>query len=255
MTARAPLDGRVALVTGVSRRVGIALTVAHRLAAAGASVYATGWPAHDAEMPWGADAGDVSDDLGFEVGLADFEDPATPLHVVDATVERFGAIDIVVAVHARSSSQSLADVTAEELDRSWAVNVRSIVLLAQRFAEQHDVPRPGGRMIWFTSGQHLQPMPDEIPYIVTKGALHQMTASLAHVLADHGIAANCINPGPVDTGYATGAAHDRVASMFPAGRWGTPDDVADLVEFLVSDAGGWIQGQVLNSEGGFRRVR
>jgi len=254
MTDRVTLAGRVALVTGVSRRAGIAYTAARRLAASGALVYATGWPDHDAGMPWGADEGDATIELGFEIGQADFEDPTTPARVIDATIERFGVVDMVIAVHARSSSQSLAEITAEELDRSWAVNVRSIVLLAQRFAERHDPQRTGGRMIWFTSGQHLQPMPDEIPYIVTKGALHQMTASVAHALADHGIAANCINPGPVDTGYATGAAHARVASRFPAGRWGTPDDVADLVEFLVSDAGGWVQGQVLNSEGGFRRV-
>ena len=64
-----------------------------------------------------------------------------------------------------------------------------------------------------------------------------MTASVADALIDTGIVANCINPGPVDTGYASGTAH------------------SDLVEFLVSDEGEWIQGQVINSEGGFRRSR
>ena len=108
-------------------------------------------------------------------------------------------------------------------------------------------------MIWFTSGQHLQPMPSEMPYAISKGALEAMTPTLAAALSAAGIAANCINPGPVDTGYADAATHAAVAKMFPGGRWGTPDDVANLVEFLVSDKGAWIQGQVLNSEGGFRR--
>jgi 3-oxoacyl-[acyl-carrier protein] reductase len=80
-----------------------------------------------------------------------------------------------------------------------------------------------------------------------------MTATVAAALADAGIVANCINPGPVDTGWATGAMHGEIAARFPSGRWGTPDDVANLVGFLSSDAGGWIQGQVIDSEGGFRR--
>jgi 3-oxoacyl-[acyl-carrier protein] reductase len=109
-------------------------------------------------------------------------------------------------------------------------------------------------MIWFTSGQHLQPMPDEMPYAISKGALEAMTPTLAAALADAGIVANCINPGPVDTGWADDATRTAVAAMFPRGTWGTPDDVANLVEFLVSDKGSWIQGQVLNSEGGFRRA-
>ena len=241
------LEGRVALVTGVSRRIGIAYTVAERLRALGADVYSTGWSPHDDEMPWGADAD------GPAVDQRNLEEPAAPAALVDAVYERHGALDIVVAVHARSSHYSLAELTAEELDRCWAANVRSVLLLAQRFAELHDPNRDSGRMLWFTSGQHHGPMETELPYAVTKGALHQMTASVAAALVEHGIVANCINPGPVDTGYATGDAHAAIAKRFPSGRWGTPDGVANLVAFLVSDEGGWIQGEVLSSEGGFRR--
>ncbi len=248
-----PLAGRIALVTGVSRRIGIGYTIASRLAALGACVYATGWPPHDAEMPQGRDDNEPTEVGAFAIERRDLEIPAEPAMLIDAVVDKFGAIDIVLAVHARSSREALADLSAEELDRTWAANVRSILLLAQRFAQRHDPARDGGRMIWFTSGQQLGPMPDELSYTVTKGALHALTASLAQPLAELGIAANCINPGPVDTGYATREVHARVASMFPSRRWGTPDDVANLVEFLVSDHGAWIIGQVLNSEGGFRR--
>src|SRR3954466_15359103 len=142
------LDGRVALVTGVSRRIGIAFTVAERLRGLGAEVYASGWSEHDAEMPWGADAD------GPDVDQRDLEDPTAPAALVDAVIERHGALDIVVAVHARSSHYSLAELTATELDRCWAANVRSIILLAQRFADVHDSSRGRGRMLWFTSGQH-----------------------------------------------------------------------------------------------------
>jgi 3-oxoacyl-[acyl-carrier protein] reductase len=201
-------------------------------------------------MPWGADETEIE---RFSVERRNLEEPTQPGALIDAVIDAHGAIDIVLAVHARSSQESLGELNADELDRCWAANVRSVLLLAKRFAQRHDPLRPGGRMIWFTSGQHLQPMSDQLAYAVTKGALHAMTPSLAQPLADVGIVANCINPGPVDTGYATDDARARVASMFPAGRWGTPNDVANLVEFLVSDQGAWIVGEVLNSEGGFRR--
>ncbi|NND75206.1 MAG: SDR family oxidoreductase [Ilumatobacter sp.] len=249
-----PLAGRVALVTGVSRPTGIAVVVAKRLAAMGATVAATGWPSHDAEMPWGTqDLGE----LPFEVGHHDLEHPAAPHELIDETVERHGRLDTVVAVHARSSHHSVATVDAVELDRCWAANVRSIVLLAQRFAAVHEPAPPGepptGRMLWFTSGQNEGPMDGEIAYGVTKGALHQMTRSIDHALAASRIVVNCINPGPVDTGWADAETAAFVADRFPDRRWGTPDDVSNLVAFLVSDEGAWIRGQVINSEGGFSR--
>jgi 3-oxoacyl-[acyl-carrier protein] reductase len=241
------LSGRIALVTGVSRRRGIGAAIGERLATDGASVFAAGWEFHDAEMPWGAD----SVDLPFE--SVDLGDPDAPAQLVDAAIERFGALDIVVANHARSSQEPLAEVTADELDRCWAVNARASVLLTQAFAGRHDDRRPGGRVVLFTSGQHLAPMGGELAYAISKGAIHQMTLSLADQLAHRGITVNCVNPGPVDTGWATGETHAAVAARFPSGRWGTPDDVARLVAWLVSDEAGWITGQVVDSEGGFRR--
>ena len=249
-----PLAGRVALVTGVSRSIGIAVAVARRLDALGATVHATGWTPHDAEMPWGEDPLPA---LPFTAAQHDLENPHVPARLVDEVVDAHGRIDIVVATHARSSELSFADVDATDLDRCWAANVRSMILLAQRFAERHDpAPTdrpPTGRMVWFTSGQNESPMDSEIAYAVSKGALHQMTRSVDHALAASRIIANCINPGPVDTGYASGAALASIAQRFPDGRWGTPDDVADVVGFLVSDAGAWIRGQVINAEGGFDR--
>ncbi len=245
-----PLVGRVALVTGVSRPQGIAYTLADRLADLGATVIASGWPRHDQDT---AGAPDPIRGQRFEIEERDLEEPDTPAALIDDIVARHGAIDIVLAAHPRRTRMSLANVTSDELDRSWAINVRSIVLLAQRFAERHDLARPGGRLIWFTSGQHLGPMPDELPYAITKGALHQMTSTVAALVVDVGIIANCINPGPVDTGYATGRDHELIRRRFPSGRWGVPTDVANLVEFLVRDEGASIQGQVIDSEGGFRR--
>lgn len=249
-----PLTGRVALVTGVSRAAGIAVTVARRLHERGATVHASGWPPHDEEMPWGAVP---PADLPFAVHRHDLERRDTPRALVDEVVAAHGRIDIVVAAHARSSAGGLADVDAVELDRCWAVNVRSIVLLAQALGDRHvAAPREGppvGRLLWFTSGQHRGPMDGEVAYAVSKGALHQMAATIDRALAPSRVIANCVNPGPVDTGYVDGAVHDEIAARFPDGRWGSPHDVANLVDFLVADTGAWIRGQVIDSEGGFSR--
>jgi 3-oxoacyl-[acyl-carrier protein] reductase len=248
-------------VTGVSRRAGIGFAVARRLLTDGASVLVHGFAPHDTAQPWGADpvgaegvlaALDAPEDRLARVEC-DLADPDGPAALVDAAIERFGALDIVVANHARSSHGSLADLTATELDASWAVNARASLLLVQAFAARHDDTRPDGRVVLFTSGQHLAPMPDELAYAVSKGAVHQMTRSLAEALADRRMTVNCVNPGPTDTGWATPDLAATVARAMPFGRWGTPEDVANLVAFLASEQGGWITGQVIDSEGGFRR--
>jgi len=267
-TASRPLAGRVAIVTGVSRRVGIGLAVARRLAALGAGLFVTSWAAHDREQPWGADPGGVAAVLA-ELGSGDASspavgrvehlevdllDPEAPDRVMAAAVEAFGHVDILVCNHARSSLGGLGQLTTAELDASFAVNTRAVLLLVQAFAAQHD-GRPGGRVVLFTSGQHLGPMPGELAYAASKGALVEVTASLADTLADRGVTVNTINPGPTDTGYVDQATRERVATMFPAGRWGAPDDAARLVAWLCTDDAAWVTGQVVNSEGGFRRFR
>lgn len=253
---------RVALVTGFSRQAGIAAGVVERLLADGYRVMASGWAPHDDEMSWGSDpAGNavlatvMDPDAGrLRYMDADLELAETPANLIEATIDTFGAIDAVVAVHARSSHDALADVTAAELDRCWAINTRASLLLAQQFGRSFDPARGNGRVIFFTSGQHIAPMGDEIAYATTKGAIQQMTASVSDQLIDLGITTNCVNPGPVDTGWATGEFHREVASAFPSGRWGTPTDIANLVSFLLSSEGGWLTGQTLNAEGGFRRA-
>ncbi|MFI7106954.1 SDR family oxidoreductase [Nonomuraea sp. NPDC050227] len=258
---RGPLAGRVAVVTGVSRQAGIGFALTRELLAAGARVLVQSWTPHDADQPWGSDPAGMAGVLEALGGLgdrlahvqADFADPLKPAWVIEQAVQRFGHVDVLIANHARSSKQSLEQVTAAELDLAWAVNARGSVLLTQAFAAQHDDQRPGGRVILFTSGQHLGPMPTELPYAISKGAIHQMTASLSEALVDRGITVNTVNPGPVDTGWASPELTRQLAGALPAGRWGRPEEVARLVRWLASDEAAWITGQVINSEGGFRR--
>jgi len=250
------LMGRVALVTGVSRRVGIGAAIARRLAANGASLVLHSWSRHDEEQPSGGDPGGaeaIATELAARTQVdhlsADFLDPDAPTRVVEAARGRFGLVDILVANHARSSAQDLEHLTADEIDASFAVNARATLLLVRAFAAQHD-GRTGGRVVMMTSGQHLGPMPDELPYIASKGAIHQLTASLAAHLAHRGITVNTVNPGATDTGYAQGGAYEEVRRANPQGRWGDPDDAARLIAWLVSDQAAWVTGQVIDSTGG-----
>ena len=237
---------RSALVTGISRRVGIGWTVARRLAADGWTVRGTGWPAHDEEMPWGGDGTDP-DLPGLAWTAADLADPAVPARLVEGHVAAHGGLEALVAVHARSSDQSLETVTAAEMDLSFAVNTRATVLLVQAAA------RVGvRRVVLFTTGVHQDPMPTELPYALSKAALQGITTSLAAALAPTGATVNCVNPGPKDTGYADEDTRRFVAGRMPLEpRWGRPADTAELVAFLVSDAAGWITGQTIDSDGGW----
>ena len=245
------------LVTGASRRVAIGAAIARRLVADGACVMLHSWSPHDQEQSWEPDPGGP-DALVAELRAAggrvehiaaDLADPDAPARLVHATRRAFGHLDGLVANHARSSQQSLEQLTAQELDLSYAVNTRATLLLVQAFAAPHEKPR-GGRVLLFTSGQYHGAMPDELPYIASKAALHELTRSLAVHLAprDH---RQLHQPGPNDTGYADPSTHAAVTARSPSGRWGSPADTAKLVAWLLSDEADWVTGQTIASDGGW----
>lgn len=253
------LAGRTALITGVSRRKGIGFALADRLARDGADVFVQHHAPYDAEQSWGAEH-DGPEALmealrqhgtRIEGMAADFFDAKAPGRVVEAAREALGPLDILIANHAHSTRGTLDTLTAEQVDRHLVVNVRGSLLLAQAFAAQHDDARTGGRIVLMTSGQHLGPMPGELAYVASKGALHQLTQSLAVHLASRGITVNTVNPGATDTGWASSDEYEAVKAAHPQGRWGTPEDAARLIAWLVSDEAAWITGQVLNSTGGW----
>jgi len=196
-----PLAGRSALVTGVTRRSGIGFAVASRLAQMGARVCIHSWLPGDTVRTDESEPGGMAALLdalrahGEPVAhvAADLGLPDAPGGVVAAATDAIGPLDILVANHTHHEGpQTLEDLTAAQIDRHLAVNVRGTLLLVQAWAGSHDDARPGGRVVLFTSGQHRGPMPQELAYVASKGALHQLTASLAAHLAPRRITVNTI---------------------------------------------------------------
>ncbi|MGW6444755.1 SDR family oxidoreductase [Lentzea sp. NPDC055074] len=246
------LGGRVALVTGVSRREGIGYAIASRLSGLGAELFLHYY--HPVDPPWSDDpVRQIMGEFGASSFGMDLSEPDAADLLMDAAVDAYGRVDVLICNHARDGGDgSLADVDAAMLDEHYAINTRSSILLAKAFA-RHWNRTDGGRIVFLTSGQNLGPMPGEIAYAASKGALAAIVATLSHELADRGITVNAVNPGPTDTGWAGPELTEFVNERMPAKRWGRPDDAARLISWLCTDDGAWITGQVLNSEGGFRR--
>ncbi len=254
------LRTRVALVTGVGRRRGIGSAICRALAYRGADVFFTYWKACDREAPWPRDEAEPEVLLGElrSVGLRaegmdlDLSLPDSPERLLDVVVERLGPPSILVNNAAYSTRDGFERLDAQTLDAHYAVNLRAAALLSVGFARRYP-GGPGGRIINLTSGQSLGPMPEELAYAATKGAIEAFTLTLAAEVGHRGITVNAVNPGPTDTGWMTEELERELAAKFPTGRVGEPEDAARLVAFLAGDEARWITGQIIHSEGGFLR--
>ncbi|MFF5306313.1 SDR family oxidoreductase [Streptomyces sp. NPDC013161] len=250
-----PSPRPLALITGVGRTVGIGAGVARRLAASGWDIAFTYWTPYDERMAWGPEAGAASaitDNLtqhgaaAMEVE-ADLADPDTPARVFDEIERELGGVTALVMCHCESVDSGLLDTTVESFDRHFAVNARATWLLIREYGRRFAAAPGSGRIIALTSDHTV----NNLPYGASKGALDRITLAAAHELAQLGITANVINPGPVDTGWMTDEGRAHVLRQTPLNRLGTPQDTAHLVDFLCSPEGQWINGQLLMSNGGF----
>ncbi len=236
-------DPRRVIVTGVGRKAGIAASIADRLRDDGWQVVTTGWRRYDARMDWGADDQPLAD---HEV---DFTDPVAP----DALFEELasgGPVIAMVMCHAESVDSDILSTTVESFDRHFAVNARASWLLIRAFARQFPRSAAGaGRIVALTSDATSF----NLPYGSSKGALDRIVLAAAVELKDLGLTANVVNPGPNDTGWMDDELRDLIVQRNLQPRLGTPSDTANLVSFLLSEQGGWINAQLLHSDGGVRR--
>jgi NAD(P)-dependent dehydrogenase (short-subunit alcohol dehydrogenase family) len=241
------LSGRVAVVTGGTRGIGRA--VAGGLAAAGAKVVvasrkADACAATQAELEAaGAEA------LGVPTHLGEVEDVG---RLIEATVGRFGAVDIVVNNAATALAQPIDQITPEAWDKSLSVNLRGPVFLVQA-ALPHLRASPHPAVVnvisvgAFLFGQHTS------MYASGKGGLLTMTRYMASEFAGDSIRVNALAPGGVDTDMVRAnppEAVERMAAASKLGRLAAPDEMVGPVLFLVSDASSYMTGQVLVVDGG-----
>jgi 3-oxoacyl-[acyl-carrier protein] reductase len=249
----------IALVTGASRRQGIGAATCIALAKAGHDIAFTHWRAYDRQMDYSNEGGPprlVADleSLGARLWQAevDLSDPNAPSKLLDDVTASLGFPTVLVNNAAHSTSEGYLELDAATLDAHYAVNMRGTALLSVEFARRWP-GGSGGRIINLTSGQSLGPMPTELAYIASKGAIEAFTVSLSAGVASLGITVNAVNPGPTDTGWMSEELKAELLPRFPLGRIGQPDDVARLIAFLASPEAAWITGQIIHSEGGFLR--
>ena len=157
-----------------------------------------------------------------------------------------GHVTALVLAHCESVNSGLLDTSIESFDRHFAVNARASWLLIREYARQFRGAHGTGRIVSLTSDATV----GNLPYGASKGALDRITLAAAQELAHLGVTANAVDPGPTDTGWMTAEIKAAVLRSTPLGRLGRPQDCANLVAFLCSHEGGWINGQLLNSDGG-----
>ncbi len=238
---------RVAIVTGASRGIGAA--IAERLAADGLTVVINY-------------AGDVAsaEKLARNIeqkggraltARADVSDPEAVARLFDAAEAAFGGVDVLINNAGILQVAALADTSDAEFDRHFAINTRGTFNTLREAARRM---RKGGRIVNFSSTTLALNLPGYAVYNATKAAVEAMTHVFAKELRGRDITVNAVAPGPVATDLFLSGKSDELVAQFarmpPLERLGQPDDIANVVAFLVGSGAGWINGQVLRANGG-----
>jgi 3-oxoacyl-[acyl-carrier protein] reductase len=251
------LRGQVAVVTGAGRPRGIGAAICRAFADQGCTIFFTTYSPYDKAVyrdePQGKGAATFAEELrqrNVSVGFieADLAQPDCALGILDSVQEQFGKPSILVNNAAHSGRDGFEVLDAAGLDAHYAVNVRGTMLLSVEFARRFST-KSGGRIINVISGQDREPLPGELAYAATKGAISAFTRSLAKEVGRKGITVNAVDPGPTDTGWMSGELKTRLAGQNAMGRIGLPEDAARLIVFLASAAGEWISGEVIHARG------
>jgi 3-oxoacyl-[acyl-carrier protein] reductase len=240
--------------------LGIGAALAKRFAEAGAAVAVHGYSTYDLTVgernsaaPKGTEImAEQYRDMGLNVTLvtpSDFGKYGTAAKAVEEAAEKLNGLDGLILNHCYGTPVKISQWTEEDIDAHLGVNVRAAMMMIQAFANTADTSRDNA-VTTFSSGQYKHIETDLMAYSVSKDAVICLTRGAAQLLGGKNIRVNCIDPGPNDTGYCFGEAYETIAKSFPSGRWGTPDDAADLALFLHSSYAKWITGQVIASHGG-----
>lgn len=237
------LSGKVAIVTGASSGIGRA--IAERLADEGAIVVVNYNRSEDK-------AKEVITVIQAKGGKAlatqaDMGQVADARRLVVDTVRQFNRLDILVNNAGKFMPKSLEQTTEEDFESVIALNAKGPYFAMQEAAR---VLKDGGRIVNIsTCGTHLN-FPGATVYLGSKAALEQYTKGLAQELAPKGVTVNTVSPGFTETGMMTDEYRQVGLQLTPLKRLGKPNDIADVVAFIVSEEAGWLTGQTIQAGGG-----
>ncbi|WP_067660644.1 SDR family oxidoreductase [Nocardia harenae] len=240
-------ETRVAIVTGGSRGIGRA--VAERLAADGFAVVVN-YAGNESAAEETARA--IHAGKGKAVAVrADVADEQAVSALFERAETEFGGVDVVVNAAGRMVLSTIADLDLDALDAMHRTNIRGTFVVAQQAARRL---RNGGAFVGFSTTVVSTQFPTYGGYAASKGAVEAMTLILARELRGRGITANTVAPGPTATDlFLDGKTDEQVATLAkspPLERLGAPDDIANVVAFLASPAGHWVNGQTVRANGG-----
>ena len=249
------LQSRVALITGAGQGIGAAC--AHRFVQEGATVMLADLNSAQVEELARSltEQGHAAASVRADVSLKADVDSA-----VAATLTRFGRIDILVNNAGITHAAEFLDLEEKDFDRVLAVNLKSMFLMSQAVArvmiKQTWPGKSGGAIVNMSSVNAVLAIPNQVPYVISKGGINQLTKVAAIALAPHGIRVNAIGPGTILTELAKTAvltneeARRKILSRSPLGRCGEPEEVASVAAFLASDDASYMTGQTIYPDGG-----
>lgn len=243
------LKDKVALVTGGAQ--GIGLACATRFVAEGARVAIVD---RDADRGAAAVAALGADRALFVAG--DVAASGTAARAIEATLERFGAIDVLLNNAGVTHSADFLELAEADFDRVLGVNLKSYFLFGQAVAKWMVGAGRAGSIVNMSSVNAVLAIPNQVPYCVSKGGVAQLTKVMAISLAPRGIRVNAIGPGTIATDLARAVvlgspeAERTLMSRTPLGRLGEPDEVAKVATFLASDDASYLTGQTVYPDGG-----
>jgi len=246
------LVGKVAVVTGAARGIGRA--IAQRLLTEGAKVVVSDIDAEKLTET-AAELGSAERVLSLR---ADVASRLEVVQLIDAAIQHFGALDIMVNNAGIAPVVDFLDVTEELLERVLSINLKGAFYGTQAAGRQMIERGKGGVIINMSSINSGLANPNVAPYAISKGGLNQVTSTAAVAFAPHGIRVVGVGPGTIMTDMVAGAfvnsaGHHAILSRTPLGRYGEPSEVAAVVAFLASEDASYLTGETVYVDGG-RRV-
>lgn len=245
------LKDKIAIVTGAGTGIGEAIS--HKFAREGASLVLAGLPADPVEDVVRAIAAEGGAAVAF---LGDLSEAEMARACIDLAVRTYGRIDILISNAGVFIANAETDAyRIEDFERTLKNNVWTAFLMT-KFALPY-LQKTRGNIVFTGSEAGFNGSPGFTPYGGSKGFLHAFATGVALEQAPHGVRANCVCPGPIDTAWTRGAdspiplaAQESIGAVVPLGRRGTPEEMANIFAFLASDEASYVTGALWLADGG-----